>query len=608
MDKNSSASKRSLSSKNQNILLLTLGLLLFGVGIWLVIIYLNYYQDRFYPRTYLDDINISGLTRNEARIRVGEHLQVPLDLDSIALRLVYAEKTLEIPLSTLDISDDLDLVIGQAFEKRQTEHWSTKLRQVVKQHFEPQRYYIGLTYETDAIREFIESFKTEIDLSGEKPSAVINGQQSVLVNPGQTSQELLVEETWQKLHQQILSRRLRELHKDDFTLEVVVDQAIVALTQEEEKEASTRAQKFLGKQLSFSYDYQKINLDARQLLNLLHWPQGVDQDALQKLLEELQIKVNRPSRDAVFQYDPQSLAVTEFSPDQDGLELDEIATKQIILDFIAIADNEGETLSNNKQETFDLPLRASRAKLTLADSNDLGIQEIIGFGESWYDHSIPNRIYNVDLTASRITNYIVKPGAEYSFNKALGEVSSKTGFRDAYIIEAGQTKLAPGGGVCQVSSTLFRSLLDSGVKISKRLPHAYRVSYYEIGNEPGFDATVYAGEVDLRFINDTPGHILISCESDAKNLYMFCKLYGTNDGRTTEIVNYKKWGASPPLPTVYIDDPSLAPGQLKQIDWSASGIRTEFTHIVRDRNGEVMREDRYQSNYRPWAAKYLRGI
>lgn len=605
MDKINEAIKRSFSPQNQNTVMLVLGCLLFGVGLWLIAIYLSYYQDKFYPKTYIDDINVAGLTQAQALAKVREQQKIPLDLKQVKLQLAYGEQLLEAPLNELGIASNLELVVSQAFGERQNQHWSTKLRQIVKQNFEAQRYYVGLTNEAESIKNLLAEFKTTIDIPGKKPVALVSAGK-VTINPGQTSRELLTEESWQKLHQQLLSRRLRELDHEDFKLEVVVTNPIEALTEEEFVVSTLRAEKFLVQQLSLTYDYQRINLNGADLLKILSWPDGIDEETLASLLEEWQAQVNRPSRDAIFSYDKETLAVTEFLPEQAGLELDKNTARQIITDFIASVDanEKGTNLTNN----FELPLQTSPAAITLAETNNLGIREVIGFGESWYAHSIPNRAYNVDLATSRITNHIVRPGAEFSFNKALGEVSSRTGYRDAYIIEGGLTKLSAGGGVCQVSTTLFRSLLDSGVKISKRLPHAYRVSYYEINNEPGFDATVYSGEVDLRFINDTPGHLLISCNSDIKQLYMSCKLYGTDDGRSTEIVGYKKWDQRGPLPTVYIDDPSLAPGQLKQIDWSASGIKTEFTNIIRDASGEVLREDRYYSNYRSWAAKYLRGI
>ena len=189
----------------------------------------------------------------------------------------------------------------------------------------------------------------------------------------------------------------------------------------------------------------------------------------------------------------------------------------------------------------------------------------------------------------------------------MGEVSTETEYKAAYIIQNGQTVLAPGGGVCQVSSTLFRALLDSGLKVSKRLAHSYRVSYYEINNEPGFDATVYSGNIDLRFINDTEHFILLHFDTDSENLYMDAKIYGTSDGRTTEIIGYRKWGYQAAAAPVYLTDPSLAPGQIKQIDWSATGIKAEFTNVIKDKNGQVLREDSYYSNYQPWSAKYLVG-
>jgi vancomycin resistance protein YoaR len=605
MDKINEAIKRSFTSQRQNAALLILGCLLFGVGLWLMVIYLNYYQERFYPKTYIDDLNVAGLTQEAALLKIREKLQQPFDTHEQNLQLIHDEQSLSAPLSQLGIADNLELVVGQAFGERQNQHWSTKLRQIVKQNFVAKRYYVGLTYETEAIKKFINDFKEIIDLPGEKPAALISGA-IVTVSPGQTATQLQSEETWQKLHQQLLNRRLRELGEGDFRLEVVIDNPFTALTENEVANSTLRAEKFLKRQLSFTYDYRKLNLSGADLLTLLNWPEGIDDEALENLLLKWQGQVNRPSRDAVFVYDPQSLVVSEFTPEQAGLELDAAKTKTIISDFISQVEASEEEV--NLTNSFELPLQSASTQVTLADTNDLGINEVIGFGESWYAHSIPNRAYNVDLSTSRITNHIVRPGAEFSFNKALGEVSAATGYRDAYIIEGGLTKLSAGGGVCQVSTTLFRTLLDAGVKISKRLPHAYRVSYYEIGNEPGFDATVYSGEVDLRFINDTPGHLLISCSSDINNLYMSCKLYGTDDGRSTEIIGYKKWDQRGPLATVYIDDPSLVPGQLKQIDWSASGIKTEFTNVVRNAAGEVLREDRYYSNYRSWAAKYLRGI
>lgn len=210
-------------------------------------------------------------------------------------------------------------------------------------------------------------------------------------------------------------------------------------------------------------------------------------------------------------------------------------------------------------------------------------------------------------TFSRINNIIIKPGEEFRFNNALGDVSRESGYQPAYVIRSGQTVLGDGGGVCQVSTTVFRAALNAGLPITKRKAHSYRVSYYELDSKPGVDATVYSGDIDLRFINDTGHHILIHTQTDSKNLWMKVEMYGTSDGRTSEIVDHKTWDARPAAATVYIPDPSLPAGTKKQVDWSASGIKASFKNVVRDKNGQLIREEEYYSNYIPWSAKYLVG-
>ncbi len=607
MDKIYSSIKLNFAQRKQNIALLSVGVVLILISIWLIAIYLNYYQSRFYPKTYLDDINISGMTIDEAKSKIQEKLQEKqIDFAQSTLQIAFQEKKMEAKLSDLEIENKLDDNLVNAFATGHQEKFWKKIKFIIKGHLHVNKYYSVLSYDQEKIQGLIEGLKTQVDFAGEKPSTTLINK-TVTINPGLESNELLIDETWQVLQEQLLTKKVSELEEKDFQVQAVVAHHILALTQEEIEVAQKQAAKFIGQSLILTYEYQKNWLDDKQLLNFLTLPESINQEAIQLYLDDLKTKINRPSSDARFSYDSETLQVIEFVPDQNGLEIDTEASKKIIEDFL------NNILSSDNQEldagnTFNLPMSSAPANITLGKTNDLGIKEVIGFGESWYAHSIPNRVDNVALTTSRINNHIVKPGQEFSFNKVLGEVSDKTGYKNAYVIEAGQTKLSPGGGVCQVSSTLFRSLLNAGVKITRRLPHAYRVSYYEIGNEPGFDATVYAGNVDLRFINDTPGHILISCQADSENLYMFCKLYGTSDGRSTEIIKYKKWGQSPALPTVYIPDPSLKPGQLKQIDWSASGIKAEFTNVIRDKDGQTIREDYYYSSYRPWAAKFLQGV
>ncbi|HZQ29900.1 MAG TPA: VanW family protein, partial [Patescibacteria group bacterium] len=170
----------------------------------------------------------------------------------------------------------------------------------------------------------------------------------------------------------------------------------------------------------------------------------------------------------------------------------------------------------------------------------------------------------------------------------------------------GKTVLGDGGGVCQVSTTFFRALLNAGLPIVERHPHSYRVGYYEQDSPPGLDATIYYPSVDLKFRNDTGNYILIQTVVDYDNLRLTFNLYGTKDGREVSISNSVITNQTPAPPPLYQDDPTLPKGVIKQVDFEAAGADVYFTREVR-KNGRVVLADKFVSNYQPWQAVFLRG-
>jgi vancomycin resistance protein YoaR len=253
-----------------------------------------------------------------------------------------------------------------------------------------------------------------------------------------------------------------------------------------------------------------------------------------------------------------------------------------------------------------IPITKLKPNLTTDKVNQMGIKELIGVGTSLYQHSIESRIYNVGLAASRINGILIPPGKTFSFAEAVGDVSSLTGYKQAYVIENGRTVLGDGGGVCQVSTTLFRAALNAGLPIVERHPHAYRVGYYEEDSPPGIDATVYVPSVDFKFKNDTGHHVLIQTINDPVEMRLTFMLYGTNDGRVSTITTPVITSQSPAPEPRYEDDPSLPKGQIKQIDFAAAGAKTSFNRTV-TKNGKIIISETFNSNYRPWQAVFLRG-
>lgn len=166
--------------------------------------------------------------------------------------------------------------------------------------------------------------------------------------------------------------------------------------------------------------------------------------------------------------------------------------------------------------------------------------------------------------------------------------------------------MGDGGGVCQVSTTLFRALLAAGLPISERRAHAYRVGYYEQDSPPGLDATVYDPSPDLKFKNDTPSYLLIQTKVDTSVPSLVFEIYGNSDGRVATISKPIISEVVAPAEDLYQDDPTLKQGIIKQTEHKAWGAKVTFKYeVVRD--GVVIYQKTFVSTYHPWQAVYLRG-
>ncbi|MBI3366652.1 VanW family protein, partial [Candidatus Roizmanbacteria bacterium] len=319
---------------------------------------------------------------------------------------------------------------------------------------------------------------------------------------------------------------------------------------------------------------------------------------VRETISYIEEKYNKPAKNALFKFEKGRVVI--FRPEEKGLKVE---SESILSDF----KNSVEKLKSTKGDrTITISSRIIEPEISLAQSNNYGIEEFIAGGTSDFTHSIPERIHNLTLASTKFNGVLIPKGKIFSFNETVGDISSLTGYKPAYIIKEGKTVLGDGGGVCQVSTTLFRAALNAGLPIVERYPHAYRVGYYENDSKPGFDATVFAPSVDLKIKNDTNAYILIETEIDKeKNLVSF-KLFGKKDNRKIEISPAVLYDTQPPPPTLYQDDPTLKKGQTKQIDFAAWGGKAYFTYKVTYQNNKT-EDKKFFSNYKPWQAIFLQG-
>ena len=287
---------------------------------------------------------------------------------------------------------------------------------------------------------------------------------------------------------------------------------------------------------------------------------STDMAALKAFVAELAERINQDPVDVKFSVDGDRVIIAE--PEKVGRRLQEEESLKLLSSALQTAET--ETLK------ITLPTEVTQPKLVSSDRERLGLRELVGEGRTNFKGSPKNRVYNIKRSLEQFQNVIIAPGEEFSFVKYLGDVDGEHGYLPELVIKNNQTTPEFGGGICQVSTTVFRAAIYSGLKITERRNHAYPVKYY---TPYGMDATVYIPKPDLSFTNNTPGAILI--QSSIEGTELTFRFYGTNDGRK-----------------VTIDGPHILQ---RNPDGS---MKTVFSQLVTDAAGESLINDSFWSNYK----------
>jgi hypothetical protein len=261
---------------------------------------------------------------------------------------------------------------------------------------------------------------------------------------------------------------------------------------------------------------------------------------------------------------------------------------------------------NNSIQIARLGAQAlDRAGIPAALRKPMPAIEMLSSATTGYFGSIAERVNNIARGAARMNGLIIAPGATFSFNQALGSAGSEDGFVEGYAIVAGKLEKVTGGGLCQVSTTMYRAVFNAGLDIVERYPHSFVINFYE--NIDGFDATVFSPTVDFKWRNDTGGPIYMFASTNPTAATATFSLYGFNDGRSAKMVgptskNVKLQGIAN-----WQYDPTLKRGQVVQLVHGRPGKEVTMQRVVTAANGKVIHNDRLNSKYRPWEDFFVYG-
>ncbi|MEK9159720.1 MAG: VanW family protein [Patescibacteria group bacterium] len=258
----------------------------------------------------------------------------------------------------------------------------------------------------------------------------------------------------------------------------------------------------------------------------------------------------------------------------------------------------GMLMAEPSEAVLEIPVAKTEPQVTVSDSlRERGITELVGVGYSTYNTSPANRIANVNRGFEQFNGVIIEQGTEFSFTDLMGPIDAANGWLPELVIKGDETIPEYGGGLCQVSSTMFRAALYSGLPITQRKNHSYAVSYYAAPYGYGLDATVYDPNPNLKFMNDTPGDLLIQGYTDGFDAYFV--LYGTYDGRTVKMEGPYTYGYTNPPAAVTSYTDELAAGVRVLEAYGHTGFKVDWyrtvTYLIPTE--EELAEGAYVSSY-----------
>jgi vancomycin resistance protein YoaR len=333
----------------------------------------------------------------------------------------------------------------------------------------------------------------------------------------------------------------------------------------------------------------------------------LDTRSIELLLEQVAPLITRQPENARFYFDDYTRQLVLVALAREGRILDIGATEAAVQEGLLSGQHRIALALDTEQPAVGND----------ATAESLGISAEVTDGyynTTYFRGSSAARLQNISTAAAQFHGLLIPPNTTFSMAEVLNDISLDNGYAEALIIYNGRTITGVGGGVCQVSTTLFRAAFFAGYPIDERHAHAFRVFYYEqrpgSGTDPlmaGLDATVYFPLVDLKFTNDRPYWLLMETYFDPVAMSLTWKFYSTDDGRKVEWQNLGLRNVIPAPEPLFQESAELAPGTCVQVDYPADGADITVTRVVTDLLGQILFRDSIQTQYQAWQAVYQYG-
>lgn len=508
-------SKKTNKPKSKKLLILMIIIIILCIAFTFSVIFalINQSNDKIIDNISAMGIDISRLTREEAKQKLQNSLQTRIETDIV---LKHNDEDYILSPSQFDFSYDIDKTVESAYSIGRNGNIFENNYTIICQKRNKKNLNVDISYNEDLLKNIVPQLDNAFKDGIKEPSYEIEGK-NLIITAGVDGNITKYEE----LKGLILNKMEQENYNSD-SIEIPVE---------------------TGKA-------DEINI------------------------ENIHNEIYKEGVDASYSVNPYKITASSNG-----------------LDF-AISIDEAKAMINEKSNQYTIPLKIIYPKVTTDDIGPEAFPDVLASYTTSYATSNSNRSNNIALAASKLDGTVIMPGETFSYNSTIGQRTVSAGFKEAGAYSNGQVVTEVGGGICQVSSTLYNAVLRVNLQIVSRKNHNFQVGYVPIGT----DATVSWQQPDFQFKNNRNYAIRIKATTSNKKVTI--QIYGLKQDDDYDVEIQSERTGTISYNTTYTTDSSLKKGQSKVIQKGSNGA-TSITYKILKKNGEIVSKeiisrDKYQ--------------
>lgn len=551
-------------------------------------------RGKFYPGSHVFGVDLGGLPRSEATARLRDQLA---SFEAAAVTYSWESNTWAASVTELGVTIEYNATLDAAWRHGRDDGVVGRYKVLLDRDHQGGTVSLTVVIDEGKLERYLTILERRMDRAARDARLVVEG----------TDVRVMAEEPGVRLDRDAAQREtlagLRRATPVEVTLRgVPVPPSIAAA---DLQPARRTVATLLGADVTVTLAERSWTVSPDDLALALVMPDDpvldrarIDPDALDEVLSPIAAEVNHPPQNATVAWDGGLYVIEEGYA---GVDVD---LERLGLEVTAAAATDARSV--------DLPVTFIPPTVDATNREALGITNHLASGSSSYAGSSAARATNVQVAAELISRTLIPPDGTFSFNEALGPISPDQGYVEGKVISGDWYASDLGGGVCQISTTVFRAALLAGLPFTEWHPHSFRLGFYELdGWPPGMDAAIYQPNtldeqaLDLVFTNPTDAWLLLQLRIDGEALTT--DLYGVPTGYEVEISQPALGEPIPPPEPIERPSEALPTGSREQLQTAQPGVDVVMTRrVVKD--GTVLIEDTFMSPYQPQAEMWLIGL